>query len=98
MEQNTSEINNHDRDPDQWDRNQLDKELVFDVLEEIPEVSSVGRSDKLQLFLLPLLALIIIAGIPLLLSLTSFNRSEASIDRDFPFSSLESVILRYYIN
>lgn len=94
MEQNTSEINNHDRDPDQWDRNQLDKELVFDVLEEIPEVSSVGRSDKLQLFLLPLLALIIIAGIPLLLSLTSFNRSEASIDRDFPFSSLESVILR----
>ena len=92
MEKNTLEKNIHD--PDRWNMERLDRELDFEVLEEIPEIGSIGRSDKFQIFLLPLLALIIITTIPLILSLTVLRRTETNIDRDFPFTSLESPLLR----
>ncbi len=92
MEINTLE--NYIHDPDRWNMERLDMELDFEVLEEIPEIGSIGRSDKFQIFLLPLLALIIITAIPLILSLTVLRRTETNIDRDFPFTSLESPLLR----
>lgn len=92
MEKNTLE--NYIHNPDRWNMERLDRELEFEVLEEIPEIGSVGRSDKIQLFLLPLLALIIITVVPLILSLTVLRRTETNIDRDFPFTSLESPLLR----
>ncbi len=84
MEKNTLE--NNIKDPD--------RELDFEVLEEIPEVGSVNHSDKIQLVLLPLLALIIIAAIPLILSFTALRKSTFSIDKDFPYSSVESPLLQ----
>lgn len=92
MEENTLENIIHD--PDRWDMNRLDRELETDVLGELPEVSSVNRSDLGQLILFPLLALLVIAIVPILLSLNLFRIEETSLDRDFPFSSLESPILR----
>ncbi len=48
MEKNTLENNIHD--PDRWDMSRLDKELDFEILEEIPEVKSVEHSTIFQLF------------------------------------------------
>ncbi len=84
MEKNTLE--NNIQDPD--------RELDFEVLEEIPEVGSENRSDKIQLVLLPLLALIIIAAVPLILSFTIIRKSDVTINKDFPYSSIESPLLQ----
>ncbi len=92
MEKNTLENNIHD--PDRWDIGRLDRELEIDVLGELPEFSSVSRSDKTQLFLLPVLAIVFVVAIPLIFSLSAINRRETSIDRDFPYTSLESPLLR----
>ena len=73
---------------------QQDREFLNEVLEEIPEMDSVGRSTTLQIILFPLIALILISIIPFLLSYSVFNRTETAINRDFPFMSLESPLLR----
>jgi hypothetical protein len=92
MEQNTPEKIIHN--PDRWDRARLDRELEFDVLEEIPEISSVGRFDRFQFILFPLLALILISILPLALVFTTGRHPETGISRDFPFENLENPILR----
>ncbi len=84
MEKNT--LGNNIQDPD--------RELDFEVLEEIPEVGGANRSNKIQLVLWPLLALIIIAAVPLILSFTAIRKSTVSIDKDFPYSSVESPLLQ----
>ncbi|MCK5736739.1 MAG: hypothetical protein KAH21_09685, partial [Spirochaetaceae bacterium] len=91
MEKNTLENNIHD--PDRWDMSRLDKELDFEILEEIPEVKSVEHSTIFQLFFLPILALIIIAVIPITLSFTFNNQREKSITGNLPFTSLENPLL-----
>jgi len=88
MEKNT--LKNNIQDPE--------RTLDFEVLEEIPEVSPVNRSDKIQLILFPLIALIIIAAAPVILSFTVMRPDKAPINRDFPFDSIESPLLRSAMN
>ncbi|RKX79066.1 MAG: hypothetical protein DRP60_04895 [Spirochaetes bacterium] len=91
MEKNTLENNIHD--PDRWDMSRLDKELDFEILEEIPEVKSVEHSTIFQLFFLPILALVIIAVIPITLSFIFNNQREIGIAGNTPFTSLENPLL-----
>lgn len=70
-----------------------DKDLDFEVLEEIPEVNSVKASDTLQLIVLPFLALLLIAAVPLVLSLSVMQKEKTVLDNNFRYSSIESPIL-----
>lgn len=67
--------------------------ILDDILEEIPEMDSVGRSGWLQIILFPIAALLLITIIPLLLSFTAFRQTNASLSRDFPYESIESELL-----
>ncbi len=68
--------------------------ILEDVFEEIPEMDSVGRSGTWQNLLLPLAAVLVIILVPLLLSLTVFRKTDAPLARDFPYISLENVLLQ----
>ena len=95
MVKNTPE--NNLSDPDLWDRDHLDRDLEGSILEEIEEIpgeTDVQSTDRLQILLLPLAALIIIAGVPLFFGLRALNRNQADIGRDFPYTSIESPLLR----
>jgi predicted nucleic acid-binding Zn-ribbon protein len=95
MSKITSE--NNLSDPDLWDRDHLDRDLEGSILEEIEEIpgeTDVQGTDRLQILLLPLAALIIIAGVPMFFGIRALNRNQADIGRDFPYTSIESPLLR----
>jgi chromosome segregation ATPase len=59
-----------------------------------PEFSSIGRKDWIQAVVFPLAALMIIAAIPLLLTVAGFGETNTVAFRDLRFASIESPILR----
>ena len=79
-------------DPDTVSRGSVDG-LLDDVLEEIPEIDTVGPSGLKQIILFPMAALLIIVLVPLLLSISVFRGTNSPLARDFPYDSLEGYLL-----
>ena len=72
----------------------IDKEIVGEILEEIPEVSGLGRGDWIQAIIFPLAALAVIAAIPFLLTIAEIGKTNTPALQNLQFAGIENPILR----